>query len=111
MYNVTNIYGNIMNPKFIIVQLQNNQTGNQSRYGHVEIKHVCVKINDSWYQDELDNLNTDNGNYALVYRNYYFYRNNEMNLKSKEFMEKCPLYVIDCTKQLPNVLELSPKLS
>ena len=68
-----------------------------------------MKINESWYPHELENLNTEDRNYALLYEMYQYCRkaycgNNVMYLKPKEFVEKhcglCKLKKLICDSMI-----------
>jgi len=111
-FDITNIYRNINNPKFIIVGFQkgrlNDQEYDTSIFDHMHVKNIRVKLNGQYYPDELMNLDIDGEKYRIIYQMYQDYKKvyydcNNMYYNPKEFIENRTLYVIDTTKTPVNI--------
>uniref|UniRef100_UPI001C8F2B05 hypothetical protein n=1 Tax=Klebsiella pneumoniae TaxID=573 RepID=UPI001C8F2B05 len=83
----TNIYRNVYNPKFIIIGFQTDRQNNQEKdpykFDSLNVKNYRIKLNGSYYPDELQNLHISEGIYRLMYQSYQefkkvFYGNSEM---------------------------------
>lgn len=63
-FNVTSVYRNVYNPKFMIIGLQahrsNDQKKDPSQFNQCGIKNAVVRINSECYPQELLNLNIAN---------------------------------------------------
>jgi hypothetical protein len=111
-FDITNIYRNIYNPKFIIVGFQkgrlNDQQYDTSIFDHMHVKNIRVKLNGHYYPDELLNLDIDGEKYRIIYQMYQdykkvYYDSNNMYYNPKEFIDNRTLYVIDTTKTPVNI--------
>lgn len=111
-FDITNIYRNIYNPKFIIIGFQkgrlNDQLYDTSKFDSVFVKNIRVKLNGHYYPDELMNLDINNNKFRIMYQMYQdykkvYYNNNEMYYNPKEFIDNRALYVIDTTKNPVNI--------
>lgn len=111
-FDITNIYRNIDNPKFIIIGFQKGRTNDQlydtSKFDSMFVKNIRVKLNGHYYPDELINLDINNDKFRIMYQMYQdykkiYYNNNEMYYSPRELIEKRPLYVIDTTKNPVNI--------
>lgn len=72
------------------------------------MKHIRINQNDCYYPDELQDLNIGDGNYSILYEIFQdytkvYYRNNDMYLKRRDFIEKGPLFVTDTKKHPGNL--------
>lgn len=111
-FDITNIYRNINNPKFIIIGFQkgrwNDQLYDTSKFDSEFVKNIRVKLNGHYYPDELLNLDINNDKFRLMYEMYQdykkrYYNSNKMYYNPKEFLDNRPLYVIDTTKTPTNI--------
>lgn len=111
-FDITNIYRNIYNPKFIIIGFQkgrlNDQEYDTSKFDSMFVKNFRVKLNGHYYPDELMNLDINDEKFRIMYQMYQdykkvYYNNCEMYYDPKEFIENRPLYVIDTTKTPVNI--------
>lgn len=103
-FDITNVYRNIYNPKFIIICLQTNRWNDQtkipSKFENCNIKNVAVKINGERYPQELQNMNMVEGKWRLLYEQFIRYRlvnfgDTNMILSPAEFKDHNSLMVID----------------
>lgn len=103
-FDITNLYRNVYNPKFVIVGLQtnraNNQKANPTQFDHCNVKNIVVKINGERYPQELQNIDISGGSWRILYDQYLRYRNVnfgdvDMLLPPEEFINSYPLMVID----------------
>lgn len=103
-FDITNLYRNIFNPKFIIICLQtersNNQKKDPSKFDICNIKNAVVKINRETYPQELQNLDVNDGKYRLLYDMYQNFRrvnfaDDNVYLSPDQFIKFYPLIVID----------------
>uniref|UniRef100_A0A1B6EXB8 Double jelly roll-like domain-containing protein n=1 Tax=Cuerna arida TaxID=1464854 RepID=A0A1B6EXB8_9HEMI len=110
--DITNIYRNISNPKFVIIGFQtdrqNNQEKDPSKFDSLNVKNIRVKLNGSYYPDELQNLNISGGLFRIMYQMYQdfkkvYYNNTNMYYNPKEFLNNRPIFVIDTTRSLSNI--------
>src|SRR5436190_19907953 len=71
-FDITNIYRNIINPKFIIVCFQANRDKNQkkdpSQFDSENVKNLRVKLNGHFYPDESMNLDISNNKHRIMYK-------------------------------------------
>lgn len=111
-YDITNIYRNIDKPKFIIVGFQTGRRSNQkidpSKFDHVDVRNIRVKINESYYPEEMINLDIKEGNYTLLYEMYKDYKksyckNLNMLYNPYDFISNRPLFVLDVRKGPINI--------
>lgn len=111
-YDITNIYRNIENPKFIIVGFQDDRCEQQikdpSYFDSMKVKNIRVKINETNYPDELQNLDINEGIYAVLFEMYkdfqnYNYGYSDVIYEPGEFVGNKCVYVIDTTKQSENI--------
>lgn len=43
-------------------------------FDSLDVKNIRVKLNECYYPDELQNLHTSEGNYAIMYEQYQDYK-------------------------------------
>ncbi|XP_046666417.1 uncharacterized protein LOC124358167 [Homalodisca vitripennis] len=103
-FDVTGLYRNVYNPKFIIVALQTNrankQKKNPSRFDHCNLKNVSVKINGHRYPAEMQNCDMTAQNYRLLYDQYLTFRklmygDTDVYVNMDDFKSRYPIIVID----------------
>lgn len=96
-------------PRFVVVGLQtlrkNNLMKDMSQFDHCNVRDVKVFLNSNYFPYENLNIKFKENKYALLYEQYtrfqqsYYNRRAEPLLSFKEFLEKAPLFVIDCSRQ------------
>lgn len=74
----------------------------------MNVKNIRVKLNGSYYPDELQNLHISEGIFRIMYQMYQDFKkvyctNTEMYYNPVEFKENRPIYVIDTTKCPTNI--------
>ncbi|KAG7196480.1 hypothetical protein KM043_000036 [Ampulex compressa] len=78
---------------------------NASQFDHCNISNVKLFLNSQYYPYGNLNLNINQNQYAMLYdmfanfQNAYYSKDAEPVLNKKDFIEKVPLIVIDCSKQ------------
>jgi len=101
-FDITNVYRNVYNPKFVIIVIQTNRSNDQKKdpsvFDHCNIKNVAAKINGHRYPQEMQNLTKDK--WRLLYEQYLRFRSvnfgdTDVILTPEELKEKYPLIVID----------------
>lgn len=103
----------IEKPRYVIIGLQTNRknltAADMSRFDHCNLRDVKVYLNSTYFPYENLNVNFSDSKYALVYEQYvkfqqsYYGRRSEPLLSAREFLEKAPLFVIDCSRQSENL--------
>ncbi|XP_044575160.1 uncharacterized protein LOC123258968 [Cotesia glomerata] len=96
-------------PRFVILGFQtarkNQSNQNASEFDHCSITDIKLFLNYQSYPYGNLNLNITNNQYALMYDMYtnfqraYYGKEAEPLLAKKDFLNKAPLYIIDCSKQ------------
>ncbi|XP_044597175.1 uncharacterized protein LOC123273762 [Cotesia glomerata] len=96
-------------PRFVIVGFQtarkNQSNQNASEFDHCNIRDIKLVLNSQSYPYGSLNLNITNNQYALMYDMYtnfqsaYYGKEAEPLMAKKDFLNKAPLYIIDCSKQ------------
>ncbi|XP_046749847.1 uncharacterized protein LOC124413363 [Diprion similis] len=96
-------------PRYIILAFQTsrkNKIGKSaSHFDHCNVTDVKLFLNSQSYPYGNLNLNMSRNLYALLYEMYanfqatYYDKNPEPLLTRSEFLQKAPLFVIDCSKQ------------
>ncbi|XP_044597259.1 uncharacterized protein LOC123273851 [Cotesia glomerata] len=96
-------------PRFVIVGFQtarrNQSNQNASEFDHCNIRDIKLILNSQSYPYGNLNLNIANNQYALMYDMYtnfqsaYYGKEAEPLMAKKDFLNKAPLYIIDCSKQ------------
>ncbi|XP_044586001.1 uncharacterized protein LOC123266038 [Cotesia glomerata] len=96
-------------PRFVIIGFQtarkNQSNQNASEFDHCNIRDIKLILNSQSYPYGNLNLNITNNQYALMcdmYTNFqsaYYGKEAEPLLAKKDFLNKAPLYIIDCSKQ------------
>ncbi|XP_054259554.1 uncharacterized protein LOC128984275 [Macrosteles quadrilineatus] len=103
-FDITNVYRNVYNPKFVIVGLQTSRWNDQkkipSRFDSCNIKNVAVKINGERYPQEMQNIHITEGKWRLLYEQLVRYRlvnfgDTNVFVSPSEFKNDYPLLVID----------------
>lgn len=103
-FDISNIFRNISNPKFIIIGLQtslkNDQTKDPSKFQAINIKNFHVKINGHRYPLEPQNLQITEKQYGILYASYLavrqvLYRDEDVYLNEVDFIKNYPLLVVD----------------
>lgn len=103
----------IEKPRYVILGLQTNRKNNSakdmSQFDHCHLRDVKVYLNSTYYPYENLNANFSDDKIALIYEQYakfqqsYYRRRAEPLLNAKEFREKAPLFVVDCSRQSENL--------
>lgn len=76
---------------------------------HCNLRDVKVFLNSTYFPYENLNISFSENKIALLYEQYarfqqsYYGRRPEPLLNLKEFIEKAPLFIIDCSRQNDNV--------
>ena len=96
-------------PRFIIFGLQtgrkNEITENASNFDHCNVRDFKVYLNSESYPYGNLNLDFTKNKYAILYEMYcqfqsaYYGKEVEPLLPRDLFLQKCPLFAIDCSKQ------------
>ena len=111
-FDITNIYRNIINPKFIIVCFQASRDKNQekdpSQFDSQNVKNLRVKLNGHFYPDEMLNLDISENKHRILYKMFQdykkvYYGSEEVYYSPNDFIVKRPIYVIDTTKSPTNI--------
>lgn len=100
-------------PRYVVIGLQTNRKNNigadMTQFDHCNLRDVKVFLNSTYYPYENLNVNFSENKIALLYEQYvrfqqsYYGRRPEPLLSFKEFIEKAPLFVVDCSRQNDNV--------
>lgn len=103
----------IEKPRYVIIGLQTNRknlaAADMSRFDHCSLRDVKVYLNSTYFPYENLNVSFSDSKYALIYEQYvkfqqsYYGRRSEPLLSGPEFLEKAPLFVIDCSRQSENL--------
>src|SRR5436190_7666419 len=111
-FDITNIYRNIINPKFIIVCFHANRDKNQekdpSQFDSENFKNVSVKLNGNCYPDESMNLDISNNKHRILYKMFQdykkvYYGSDNVYYSPKDFIDKRPMCIIDTTRSPTNI--------
>lgn len=103
-FDITNVYRNVYNPRFVIIALQTNRSNNQKKnpsiFDHCNIKNVGVKINGDRYPSEMQNVDIANERCRILYDQYQRFRkimfnDNNTIIDPTNFINLYPLFVID----------------
>lgn len=99
---------NLEKPRYILIGFQidrwNKTDKSASHFDNVNISNIKAYLNSEIYPYEKWNAEFDNSQYSLPYLTYanfqssYYHRNN-LPLLNYEQYGKCPVFVIDCSKQ------------
>lgn len=99
----------IEKPRYAVIAFQtdrkNQSEKDMSQFDHCNIREVRVFLNSVYFPYENLNVRFDEDKFALLYEQYtkfqqsYYGRRSEPLLSYKEFKDKVPLYVIDCSRQ------------
>ena len=91
-------------PRFVILAFQtdrkNSVTKDMSVFDGCKLRDVKLYLNSNYYP--YDNIRGDKTLFYEMFANFHFSYYNEMNCPSldyTEFINKAPLYVIDCSHQ------------
>lgn len=99
-------------PRYVIIGFKTNgdiMNSDTSKFDHCNIINVKLFLNSETYPYENLNVNFDKNQYEILYNMYtnfqksYANRDSEPLFDRKEFKEKAPLVVIDCSKQMDGV--------
>jgi hypothetical protein len=103
-FDITNVYRNVYNPRFVIMCLQTNRTNDQKKnpaqFDSENIKNFAVKINGQRYPQELQNAAILEGRWRVIYEQFMRYRkvnfdDSSMIVDPSEFISHYPLCVVD----------------
>lgn len=103
-FDITNLFRNVYNPNFIIIGIQNDRSDNQkkdpSKFDSENIKNASVRINQTPYPYELQNLDITNSKHRILYDMYQNFRratfkDENVYLNAEDFVKDYPLIVID----------------
>lgn len=96
-------------PRYVIFGLQtdrkNMKTKDCSVFDHCKLTNVTVYLNSQYYPYEAVNAKFAEDKYCILYDTYTKFRQSYYNARSepmltlREFKEKAPLFVIDCSRQ------------
>ena len=96
-------------PRFIILGFQKNRKNqnnkNASLFDHCDLRNVKLFLNSQYYPYGNLNLDITRNQFAILYDMYanfqqaYYGKNSEPLLSKSNFINFCPLIVIDCSKQ------------
>lgn len=96
-------------PRYVIFGLQTdrkqNKTKSASLFDHCNITNVKLFLNSQYYPYDSLNLKFADVKYSILYEMYANFRQSYYNLSIdpllnlREFKEKAPLFVIDCSRQ------------
>ncbi|KAL7294505.1 hypothetical protein TKK_0012497 [Trichogramma kaykai] len=96
-------------PRFVILAFQTNRKGVQNRdaslFDHCNLTNVKLFLNSQYYPYNNLDINAAQSQYAALYDMYanfqrgYYGKTPKPLLSKLEFFDKCPLIVIDCSKQ------------
>lgn len=106
-WNVTTV-PQLQKARFVIIGLQTNRettAANPSQFDLCAITDVKLFLQDKKYPYNSFNVNAANNIYATLYDRYssfqwsYYGRESHPMLSRSQFIEKAPVFVIDCSKQ------------
>ena len=97
-------------PRYAILGLQTNRNNNRhlnsSHFDHCNLVNLKFYLNSMYYPYDNLNLDYEKNEYALLFemyckfiKSYYGNENLEVGIGKGDFKTKCPLVVIDCSKQ------------
>uniref|UniRef100_A0ABD2WM02 Double jelly roll-like domain-containing protein n=1 Tax=Trichogramma kaykai TaxID=54128 RepID=A0ABD2WM02_9HYME len=96
-------------PRFVILAFQTNRKASNDRdaslFDHCNLTNVKLFLNSQSYPYGNLNINTTHNQYAALYDMYanfqlaYYGKSPKPLLTKVSFIDKCPLIVIDCSKQ------------
>lgn len=100
-------------PRYIIFGLQtdrkNNIAKDSSLFDHCHLTNVTLFLNSQYYPYDSLNINFGENRYSILYELYTKFRQSYYNLPTdplldiREFKEKAPLFIIDCSRQNENL--------
>lgn len=100
-------------PRYVILGLQtdrkNQQTKDMSQFDHCHLRNVKVFLNSTIFPYENLNVDFRNNNYSLLYEQYakfqqsYYGRQPDPLLSFKDYKNKAPLWLIDCSHQIDSI--------
>lgn len=103
-FDITNVYRNMYNPRFVIICFHHNRTNDQKKspaqFDNQNIKNFAVKINGERYPQELQNAAITEGRWRVLYEQFMRYRkvvfgDTMMIIDPSEFILHFPLLVVD----------------
>ena len=96
-------------PRYVIFCLQTNRKNNKTRdssvFDHCEVTNVTLFLNSQYYPYEPLGLKFSENKYSILYEMFVKFRQSYYNcpvdplLDLKEFKEKAPLFILDCSRQ------------
>jgi hypothetical protein len=96
-------------PRFVVIAFQTNRKHNSemsmSEFDHCNIRDVRIFLNSTYYPYEGLNVSFSQDKFLLLYEQYarfqqsYHNRRPEPLLSLKEFKDRAPLFLIDCSRQ------------
>lgn len=100
-------------PRYVIFGLQTDRKNNKEKdsaiFDHCNLKNVTLFLNSYYYPYDALNLKFNQDQYSILYDMYANFRQSYYNLPVdplldfKQFKDKAPLYVIDCSRQSDNL--------
>lgn len=99
-------------PRYVILGFQTDRKkldADASEFDHCKIINVKLFLNSETYPYDNLNLDFDKNRYEILYNMYVNFQRSYLNhegdpmLNRKEFKDKAPLVVIDCSKQVEGV--------
>jgi len=114
--DITNIYKNVHNPLFAIVAFQTDKLDNQLRdpieFNNCNLRNIWIEIDSIRYPEALLNLDFKKGNFKIAYDMLMDYKHvynrlhrdlSLMYITPKQFKETRPFFVIDMSRQPPQI--------
>lgn len=99
----------IEKPRFVIFGLQCNRkmdtTKSSALFDHCNVTNIRLFLNSQYFPYDSLNLKFDEGKCSILYEMYvkfrqsYFGKDADPLLNLQEFINKAPLFVIDCSRQ------------
>lgn len=96
-------------PRYVIFCLQtnrkNNKTKDSSLFDHCDVTNVTLFLNSQYYPYEPLCLKFSEDKYSILYEMYVKFRQSYYNCQAdplldlKNFKEKAPLFILDCSRQ------------
>lgn len=96
-------------PLYVIFCLQTNRKSNKSKdssvFDHCDVTNVTLFLNSQYYPYEPLGLKFSENKYSILYEMYVKFRQSYYSspidplLDLKDFKEKAPLFIIDCSRQ------------
>lgn len=112
-FDITNLFTNVTNPKFIMIALQrdrlNLQSADPSKFDSENIRNAVVKINQKRYPKELMNLDILSEKYGVLYDMYLNFRrvhfgDENVYMSDSTLIKDYPIIVVN-TSRHPTIID------